>query len=85
MCGVPFLPGVKKKGTRVGTIPAGCQCIALDCLGREKPCFVCNPLFYLNFLIYVVNALDCLKPPWIAQNLHGVQGVEGSNPFTPTI
>ena len=85
MCGVPFLPGVKKKGTRVGTIPAGCQFTHLDGIGRKNRVIVCNPLFYLDFFTYLVTGLDFPKLRWKVKYLHGVQGVEGSNPFTPTI
>lgn len=46
---------------------------------------VCNPLFYLYFSIYLVTGLDFPKLRRNAKYLHGVQGVEGSNPFTPTI
>ena len=46
---------------------------------------VCNPLFYLDFFTYLVTGLDFPKLRWKVKYLHGVQGVEGSNPFTPTI
>ena len=31
-----------------------------------------------------MKKLDCFGRFWTSNYLHGVQGVEGSNPFTPT-
>ena len=65
-----------KSGVPQGTVGSNPTLSARSVIGKRSPCY---------FLIVLTTARtnggcgsECL-------NLHGVQGVEGSNPFTPTI
>lgn len=44
----------------------------------------CVLLQLIDLQVIFAASLDLPKLRWKAEYLHGVQGVEGSNPFTPT-